>query len=99
QIFEIDNAPGGGFTVKETGRASPSEPPPPGADPEVDNVYKQAAEINERNLAEMEEVVAASKTFTRDPVLINEFVSQTNPEARVYIDPNKLMDLWDKGVA
>lgn len=96
QIFEIANgATPNTWVVKQSGIAEP--PVAPGASPVHDAVYKAQAEADSANLAAMEEATAATKTHSRDPALIDEFVTQQAPDGVVYVSPQAIADIWASG--
>lgn len=91
QVFEIANADGGGFVVREVSRAEPM--PATGSSPVADGVRAEVAVADAEQLATMEEAVAATKTQGRAPELTAEFIDHASPDTRVWLSAETLAQM------
>jgi hypothetical protein len=96
QIFEPATAAAEGkYVVRQSGLSTPvSDVPPPGVVPEADAAKAVVAAGDAEHLAALQKSVAESSTHSAAPQVMAEFLEQQAPGKNVWVDSQKLVDLY-----
>lgn len=75
----------------------PPNAPPAGVHPGADTLRAQIADVDAQGVAGIQAQIAETKTHTRSPAVMEQYIAQQTGGRTVEIDPDKLVELAQQG--